>query len=648
MNIYWTTNAKEFGGGKVQNVPYKYRLLGYVDGHLTFAIVTSMINKFDKVLPDGRQTYKAVEQVTLDMVDPDDGRWGYVDRYRCVAEAKLAAAKMDVKPCSQKRLQDPMLQAFWRNGENQEFYPTPDNLAGKMFAMLDKTIISNVLEPSAGTGSLVESFQSFAERKYDRYDDERFQMDTIEASPELRACLKGKGIHVVSDDFLPFTTMKRYDTIIMNPPFSNGDKHLLKALDLIQDGGQVVCLLNAETLRNPCTNSRKMLMQLLNEYDAQIRYVKDGFKHAARKTDVDVAIVYVHIRSAGKESEIFNRLKKAQKEKRDAAVAQGLIVAPNNWMEEMVADFELNTRAGLALIDEYFALKSQMPKDETPYSDPILKLEVGKNAADPNAFLEKMRSLYWSKLLAREELTSLMTSDMKSEYQAKISTLREYDFSIFNIQTVFQEIQAQLTTGVKDSIMKLFDTLTTKYSWLPETGKNIHYYNGWATNKAHKVGSKVIIPLNGAFAEEWSRETLDTYRIVSVISDLERALNFLDRGETAFRDPTFVQLKQANAAQQTKNVEFTYFSCNFYKKGTCHITFHKDAQRIIDRLNIFAGKEKAWLPPCYGKKTYQDMNADEKAVIDDFQGADAYNKVMVDPGLYLTDSGDMTMLPAMV
>lgn len=37
MNIYWTTNAKEFGGGKVQNVPYKYRLLGYVDGHLTLA-----------------------------------------------------------------------------------------------------------------------------------------------------------------------------------------------------------------------------------------------------------------------------------------------------------------------------------------------------------------------------------------------------------------------------------------------------------------------------------------------------------------------------------------------------------------------------------------------------------------------------------
>jgi len=37
--------------------------------------------------------------------------------------------------------------------------------------------------------------------------------------------------------------MKEYSLIILNPPFSNGCKHLLKALEMQQrNGGAVVCL----------------------------------------------------------------------------------------------------------------------------------------------------------------------------------------------------------------------------------------------------------------------------------------------------------------------------------------------------------------------------------------------------------------------
>ena len=56
----------------------------------------------------------------------------------------------------------------------------------------------------------------------------------------------------------------------MNPPFSNGDKHLLKALQMQEKGGNIVCLLNAETLRNPYTESRKELIRQLDKYDADI------------------------------------------------------------------------------------------------------------------------------------------------------------------------------------------------------------------------------------------------------------------------------------------------------------------------------------------------------------------------------------------
>lgn len=171
------------------------------------------------------------------------------------------------------------------------------------------------MEPSAGKGDLAELYIKFA-NKNRRYGS-NFDMDSvdmIEHDANLIALLRGKNYRVIGDDFLTFHSHKHYDLIIMNPPFSNGDEHLLKALELQADGGQIVCLLNAETIRNPYTNRRKVLKQKLAEYGAKIEFVRDAFKHAQRRTDVEVAIVYVNIPAQRKTSTIFENLKKAQSE----------------------------------------------------------------------------------------------------------------------------------------------------------------------------------------------------------------------------------------------------------------------------------------------------------------------------------------------
>ena len=54
------------------------------------------------------------------------------------------------------------------------------------------------------------------------------------------------------------------------------------------------------------------------------------------------------------------------------------------------------------------------------------------------------------------------------------------------------------------------------------------------------------------------------------------------------------------------------------------------------------------MTPCYGKRRYQDMGAEERAVVDDFQGKDGYEAVMNDPGYYLAETEKMLSLPAAV
>ena len=51
-----------------------------------------------------------------------------------------------------------------------------------------------------------------------------------------------------------------------------------------------------------------------------------------------------------------------------------------------------------------------------------------------------------------------------------------------------------LKTGVEETILKLFDELSYTYSWMPESCNNIHYFNGWSSNKSFYVNSKVILP----------------------------------------------------------------------------------------------------------------------------------------------------------
>lgn len=47
------------------------------------------------------------------------------------------------------------------------------------------------------------------------------------------------------------------------------------------------------------------------------------------------------------------------------------------------------------------------------------------------------------------------------------------------------------------------------------------------------------------------------------------------------------------------------------------------------------------MPPCYGKKHYQDMTAEEKQVVDSFEGKTAYENMMLNPENYLVETSNI-------
>lgn len=547
-------------------------------------------------------------------------------------------------------------------GDNSEFFPTPKSVCGQMIGCVNWAKVKTILEPSAGKGDLCEAVTHFCKHsKYERNVD----IDCVEMDANLRLILKGKGYRVVHDNFLGYVTSKKYDLIIMNPPFSNGDEHLVRAIEMQEwAGGQIVCLLNAETLLNPFTNLRKVLMKKIKEHRAVVRYLKSPFKKAERKTDTNIALISFNIPSKVRESEIFTRMEKARGE--NFKTEDCTDVAPGDRIEGMVRAYDIESEASLAFLREWDALRPKIMLGSDWYSKPTIGITIdghevreGINTEAVNDYLKTVRLKYWKKLLDLPEIGRQMTTAIRKSYDAKVNDMADYEFSMFNIQEVIWDIRAQLQMGVEDEILRLFDKLSNEHCYYEGNNDNIHYYNGWKTNKAHKVNYKVIIPAYGSFARRYdydkyrrfvekTNDFIDSRSCYSTLADLEKTLDYLDG-----KDPKRTRCDLANRLHfaeqrgETRNIDCTYFYVTFYKKGTCHITFRDDAKILIDRLNIYAGKNKNWLPPNYGKAPYRSMTEEERAVVDSFDGGEEnYNKVFENQKDYLIDSNGFLMLAA--
>lgn len=525
-----------------------------------------------------------------------------------------------------------------------QYYPTPVELADKMVnSIKDWREINTILEPSAGTGNILKALAIKEKCSY-----MRFEVDCIEIQPELRAILKENFSRrnyyelssekkqqlfvreptIVGDDFLKFDTFKHYDLIIMNPPFNEGDKHLLKALEMQKNGGAIVCLLNAETIRNPYSNERKQLANLLDKYNAEIEYIESGFVNADNPTAVEVALITIFIPTKSKtDSEILKSLEKGEKVPDFDFKECSLDVT--DFIKSAINKFKYEVKVGLELLKEYELLRPYLMDSFTSkYSKPIIELKDIK----PNEYIEKVRCKYWRALLYSPKFIGKMPSNLRDKYSNEVSKLGKYDFSEFNINNLSVEMASKYKEFIEERLIELFDEFTREHTWYEGCKDTTHFYNGWKTNKAHKISKKVILTCYDVYRDYLQQ--FDNYHIIEELDDIIKGLNYLNN-ESSNVYSSRNAIDNAIDNGENKNVDCGYFYVSFFKKGTMHLVFKEEYMPIIDRLNIFAGQKKNWLPPSYGKVKYKDMSREEKEIVDSFQGEEKYNQILQNANYYL-------------
>lgn len=513
---------------------------------------------------------------------------------------------------------------------NKDFYPTPMHLIHRMYNKIpkqDRHSIQYILEPQAGDGKIVEHIKT---------DNRSAIIHAIEIDPELQTILRGKNINLVDSDFLAFSGPDKYDLIIGNPPFCSGDVHLLKAIDIMYSG-HIVFLLNSETIRNPYTNTRKLLIQKLNDLKADVEFIQDAFLNADRTTGVEVALIYIRI-DRQIETDLFGGVKNACYQDVGEAYKNTEITERDSIMN-LVASYDRTVRIGteslLGFYKNYHAVSKflQVSVKDMPEPKNYATLEHEKLTAimksNLNMFLASVRKSYWRQILSFEKVESRMTVRKLKEFNKHLQDNSLMDFTEQNIRTFVLNLMGNYETILKEAVLDMFDNLTIKYAYDEKLHTdNIHYFNGWKTNQAYRVNKKVVIPFNSRAFTSWvnGKWELD-YSIKDQLRDFDKVANYFDdRSE-------YVSIVEAinNAFDngQSSGILSTYFKITCYKKGTMHLVFLDDD--ILRRFNVTACKSKNWLPHDYGNKSYQDLSPEEACVVESFEGKKSY-ELNITPG----------------
>lgn len=185
---------------------------------------------------------------------------------------------------------------------------------------------------------------------------------------------KGKGYRVIHDDFLTLHTYKHYDLIITNPPFSVGAHHLLKAIEVQETSdGAIICLLNAEMLRNPYRNERKAKNSKLAESDLVAAFV------AQYNREIEYVL------------RIYDELQELGEKSLDGEKSLGLALFRYDYERDL----------------EKFSI---------------------------NGYVKAVRRKYWNKFFSEPRFIGRLTGKLLSEYCSKIDSLINYDFLYWNIK----------------------------------------------------------------------------------------------------------------------------------------------------------------------------------------------------------------------
>lgn len=481
--------------------------------------------------------------------------------------------------------------------DNLQFYPTPPSLAKRAWAKFKSREFIRVLEPSAGNGDLAKESPSVR-------GEHGMPIDCIEIDGHRHSTLRGLGFQVVGTDFMQFEGGAIYSHIIMNSPFASGAQHVLKAWHCVWDA-EIVAILNAETIRNPCSKEREMLVRLIEEH-GEVEFIESAFiaPDTQRKTEVEIALVW--LQKKADRHDFVDRIFEGMEE--DIMSGAGLAGGYRDGREVMLTESSIEMavksfNVAVKAAREAVVADAKARRYEKMLGRTMEQIKGGQSNVyhdTSEKFVQKelyerytkLKNAAWAGVLTGATVTARLSSTVQRQLEADFhKKILPLEFTYDNIHGFIAGLIGSSSDINLQMALDCFDAIARYHS------DNVVFFKGWKSNDRHRTcgmsikTTRFILPHHKV--NSWSKSfDWETERL---LADFDRVFAMLDGKQQPAYGMAQASRGNFDDLRSAKRIETSYFDLRFYAGvGTLH--FFPKRKDLVDRLNRLVGAHRKWLP----------------------------------------------------
>ncbi len=485
---------------------------------------------------------------------------------------------------------------------NRDFYPTPESVIEQMLLLTDLNG-KIVLEPSAGTGNIVDYCKEHGAR----------EVIACEINDKLRAVVSTK-CRVIAKDFLNVTPdmISHVDLIIMNPPFSDEESHILHAWDIAPDGCEIVSLCNSSMLEHGGYSTRRCEISDIIKMNGGTEYLGRVFENAERSTDVGVCVIRLYKPRTG-EHEFDGFFDMSEDD--EARWQTGSGVVKYDYVQDLVSRY----KDALECFDGVMAANKRINDLCKSVGSSSIVFGAHKRTNDyertgmisRDEFRKQLQKDAWQSLFDKFNMRKYVTHSVIEDLNRAIERIENMPFTMKNIYRFVTNLVQTHSDRMQGVLVEVFEYICSLSAENSTAGEK------WKTNSDYMINRRFIVPGMCSYDSRWPRSYVETsYRNNFDVDDVLKALCYLT-GEDynkfmglnsflrEYKTPwgewrdwiTYERDKQGNVI-----AEHGFFRIRGYKKGTMHFEFINE--NVWYRFNQAVASIKGWqLPKQHEQKT---------------------------------------------
>lgn len=465
-----------------------------------------------------------------------------------------------------------------------DFYPTPKEV---IELMLTNSSVAEkiILEPSAGKGNIVDYLISAGAK----------EVIACELNNDLCKILMTK-CNIIANDFLTLKSedVSHIDMIVMNPPFSADEDHILHAYDIAPPGCEIISLCNSSILSGYKTTKQEKISELIELYGFSDS-LGNCFDTAERTTRVYVSMIVLYKpKSRDEEFEGYFSMQE-EVDNPDSGIIK------YNEIQDIVNRYV----GSVKLFDEVIHASSRINQMASVFDGfPINFGAYYSNKS--NQFTTITRDVYkktlqksaWKLVFSKLNMNKYMTKSVREKINNFVEKQVHVPFTMYNIYRMLDIIIGTHAERMDSILVEAFDTICSYSSQNSTAGEK------WKTNSDYMINKRFIIPYITTH-ESWrhdSQYVYISYSIDNSLDDIIKALCYLT-GVNYDNTSRLSYFINQNKILWGKWAYWGFFRIRGYKKGTMHFEFIDDD--VWMSFNRKVAEIKGWQLPKSTKKAYR-------------------------------------------